>query len=362
MFFRRLVFPTLACAAFGLGAGQQANAADIQVFRNGADPTVGISISGDIVNGDAEKFNALAATNANAIVFLDSAGGQIVPAMEIGKTIKLREYPTIVYKGSTCASACALIWLAGNDRVIYTGARVGFHASYQDVGGKLIEVGTGNALVGHYLSQLGFDERAVIFVTSAAPSDISWLSEESETASDISFRRLTADEPTEPSGTPELSDLMGADAKKAEPKAAYDASAKLGRNVRFFANALTAAGYKAEVNTSDVNSPKIFTGVGGRKFMLGFSSCADLDCNYVELLGEWTDVTQAQANYIFKKYALDEVYASVFYSPKDKTVAVYHYLIIGADGVTSTNMIENLEYFAREFETVGNFMNEAPKE
>src|SRR5205807_1526441 len=126
-----------------------------------------------------------------------------------------------------------------------------FHASYKDIGGKLIEVGVGNALVGHYLSQLGFDQRAVIFATSAPPEQISWIRDENGSQSGITFERFTADggQKNQTSGIPELSELQGSD-DNSHSRAAYNASSTTGRSVRFFAGALTTAGYKAELDTS----------------------------------------------------------------------------------------------------------------
>jgi hypothetical protein len=74
-----------------------------------------------------------------------------------------------------CASACALMWLAGNPRYIGKGAHIGFHAVYIERGGKLMESGMGNALVGAYLNQLGLSHRAIAFVTSAPPEGVEWL-------------------------------------------------------------------------------------------------------------------------------------------------------------------------------------------
>lgn len=177
MYFGKLLFGALIAASVTAVVASPANAADFRVIPSKDGAPSGIILSGDIVPGDAEKFSLIAANQPNAVVFLSSNGGALASAIEIGKVIKIREYSTAVYNGSYCASSCALIWLSGSRRVIYNGGKVGFHASYKDVGGKFIEVGVGNALVGHYLSQLGYDRRAVIFVTSAPPKSISWLTE-----------------------------------------------------------------------------------------------------------------------------------------------------------------------------------------
>ena len=147
-----------------------------------------ILIDGEIQKGDDEKFRKIAAEHSDAIVLLNSDGGAIAPAMDIGRTIKLREYSTAVYKDSSCASACALIWIAGIRRAIFDGGKVGFHASYLDVDGTMIETGMGNALVGHYLAQLGWGQKTVVFATAAAPDKILWLNAETASLSGIEYR------------------------------------------------------------------------------------------------------------------------------------------------------------------------------
>lgn len=163
-----------------------AKASDIY-HRVQRDGSAIILISGEITTGDDSKFRDLSLRFPDAMVGLDSAGGAIVPALEIGRLIRLRGYSTAVTSSSLCTSACALIWLAGAPRFLDEGGAVGFHATYKDQGGKLVETGLGNALVGHYLSQLNLSERAVIFATSASPYEISWLSHANRISSGIEF-------------------------------------------------------------------------------------------------------------------------------------------------------------------------------
>src|SRR3974390_950361 len=138
-----------------------ASAAQIQVYPGTAEKPAIIYLTGDIVSGDQSRFSAIAAANSNAVLVLSSPGGALMPAIEIGKATRLRGYTTVVYDESVCASACALIWAAGSRRVISGTGRIGFHASYEDESGKLVETGVGNAVVGHYLAQLGYSETAV---------------------------------------------------------------------------------------------------------------------------------------------------------------------------------------------------------
>lgn len=147
-----------------------------------------ITIAGEIQPGDDTKFRQLSVAYSNAVVALDSPGGSLVPALEIGKVIKINEHPTVVIDGSICTSACALIWVAGSTKYLSPGGRVGFHASYKDEAGRKVETGLGNALVGHYLGLLNLPEKAVVFATTASPTEILWLNESNMNKAGIDFR------------------------------------------------------------------------------------------------------------------------------------------------------------------------------
>lgn len=134
-----------------------------------------ILILGDIVASDAEKFRREAGKHNGAIVLLESDGGSVPAAIEIGEVIRLRAYPTAVINGSTCNSACALIWLAGSPRALSKSGRVGFHAAYSESNGSMKESGAANALVGRYLTLLNLPEKAVLFATTSPPTGMSWL-------------------------------------------------------------------------------------------------------------------------------------------------------------------------------------------
>lgn len=87
-----------------------------------------ISVAGHIEDGDDKVFHDLAAACPNALVVLTGPGGLVAPALAIGREIHARGLRTLVPAGASCASACSLIWLAGMQRLLGTGARIGFHA------------------------------------------------------------------------------------------------------------------------------------------------------------------------------------------------------------------------------------------
>jgi hypothetical protein len=100
---------------------------------------------------------------------LQSRGGNPIAAMEIGKFVRMRGWKT--YVPGSCLSACALIWLAGASRAMDPAAKIGVHAASID--GQ--EVGFGNALIGSYLTRLGYSDTVVAFATMVAPDDIVFI-------------------------------------------------------------------------------------------------------------------------------------------------------------------------------------------
>lgn len=164
-------------ATLWVAGGGASVAAEIESEPSKSDSgTQLITVVGDIEPGDVDTFRKLALKTEAAIVILQSDGGSTAAAVELGKIIRLRGYDTLVVNDGACNSACALIWLAGRERLLSKSAKIGFHATYTERGGKKQESGVGNAVVGGYLTSLGLSERAVIFATEAPPDRLNWLS------------------------------------------------------------------------------------------------------------------------------------------------------------------------------------------
>jgi len=129
-----------------------------------------ISIDGRISPNDFDVFKAKASpVSGRSVVFLNSSGGHLVAALQIGEFIRLKGWATIV--PSECYSGCALIWLAGTERMMSANAKIGFHAA--SMNGQ--ENGMGNALIGAYLNRLGLGYEAVAFATASSPDDMTYL-------------------------------------------------------------------------------------------------------------------------------------------------------------------------------------------
>jgi hypothetical protein len=131
-----------------------------------------ITITGKINDGDHRAFrDKLSSAPQPAIVAFNSPGGHLIAGLNIGEQIKAAGLATLVPSMMTCASACALAWLAGSPR--YMQGKVGFHAVFNEKDHEISSVG--NAVTGAYLNKLGLQYPAIVFITTAPPSTVEWL-------------------------------------------------------------------------------------------------------------------------------------------------------------------------------------------
>jgi hypothetical protein len=133
-----------------------------------------VTVDGNLQANDGDQFRSKTSFLSKAIISFRSDGGNAVAGIQIGESIRLKGFTTVVAGSARCASACAIAWLGGTPRLMSAEARVGFHAAYSSETGQ--ETGVGNALVGAYLNRIGLPYSAVIYITQAAPNSMTWLS------------------------------------------------------------------------------------------------------------------------------------------------------------------------------------------
>jgi hypothetical protein len=157
-------------------------AATITVHAFDGEGRVFVDVVGRIDDGDFEAFKektdqiypiGTSHPKKQVIVTLVSHGGLIGPAMQIGELVRKRGMWTFVPGDRTCASACALIWVAGWLRTVGNTPQIGFHAAYDENTRR--ETGAGNAVIGAYLRDLGFGYNAIYFMTRKGPTNLEWL-------------------------------------------------------------------------------------------------------------------------------------------------------------------------------------------
>lgn len=173
--------------------GASASAAEIQLWKSNSG-TNHIYISGRITPQDEKVFSEVAIASKADTVILDSPGGSVNSALEIGRLIRSRGMKTVITRNNYCVSACALVWVAGARRILAPGARVGFHASFTTKNSTQSESGVGNALIGRYLTLLDLPERAVVFATTAGPDNLNWLNADNKGSAGIHLETVESNE------------------------------------------------------------------------------------------------------------------------------------------------------------------------
>ena len=97
---------------------------------------LGIAIAGSITLGDAAKVRTIVEASPKTEVFIviGSEGGSAAEGVRLYNYLvslhATRNVTTIVPEKRDCASSAAIVWLAGEERVIHEGAVVMFHLPY----------------------------------------------------------------------------------------------------------------------------------------------------------------------------------------------------------------------------------------
>jgi uncharacterized protein len=165
-----------------IASARAAVSATITIHEPDGDGRVFVDVVGKINDEDfktfKEKTNQIYPIGSGdpkkqVIVTLISYGGSINSALQIGDQIRTKGMSTFVPGNRTCASACALIWLAGKPRTVGDTPQIGFHAAYDSTTRQA--AGAGNAIVGAYLRDLGVGYKGIVFMTRKGPTSVEWL-------------------------------------------------------------------------------------------------------------------------------------------------------------------------------------------
>ncbi len=159
-----------------------------------------VSVIGELLPGDDEKFERIVFNLESAIVWLDSPGGEISSGLAIAKQIKFKSFDTVAAPNSICSSMCGVVWLSGKQRFAYPSSKIGFHAAYRGSDGT--ESGKATAQIGVYLYQLGYSQTTIDLLTSSKPNDMLWLSESLAQSFGIEFSFLQEPSQAQPAPTP----------------------------------------------------------------------------------------------------------------------------------------------------------------
>lgn len=145
------------------------------------DGRVIISINGEIAPGDLETFKA-AVKAANdvgklaASVRLNSVGGNLMEGVKLAEAVRFAKMATNVGQNATCASACFLIFAAGETKSANYTAQIGVHGASDKTGEETVQSGAATVSMARVAKELGVPASIIGRMVVTPPSDMVWLS------------------------------------------------------------------------------------------------------------------------------------------------------------------------------------------
>lgn len=145
-----------------------------------------LMLSGPIGVGDSGRIEAALADldTAPDLVALDSPGGLVNEALQIGRMLREMELDTAVLSGSRCFSSCPYALSGGVMRLVSRTGAVGVHQHYYDAPGYMPvyfaveDIQTGQAETMAHLIDLGIDPELMMYALRTPPDEIYILVEE----------------------------------------------------------------------------------------------------------------------------------------------------------------------------------------
>ncbi|PYE85846.1 hypothetical protein [Pseudoroseicyclus aestuarii] len=139
-----------------------------------------LTLTGSIAPGDAQRLaEALErAEEAPQVVQLNSPGGSVTDALEIGRALREAGAETRMTEGAICLSACPYVFAAGTERRVAEGAMVGVHQHYfgespaMPLFAAVSDIQRGQAEVMGYLIEMGVDPALMQPAMETPPDEI----------------------------------------------------------------------------------------------------------------------------------------------------------------------------------------------
>ena len=158
----------------------EANAASLKSSTT-KDGRVVILISGEIVQGDADAFQAMVkvANDAGKLVTairLNSPGGNLYEGAKLAEAIKFGKMATNVGQGATCASACFLVFAAGESKFANYSAQIGVHGASDESGAETVQSGAATVSMARIAKELGVPPAILGRMVVTPPAEMVWLS------------------------------------------------------------------------------------------------------------------------------------------------------------------------------------------
>ncbi|MDB5616205.1 hypothetical protein [Tardiphaga sp.] len=170
----------VSLAAFVICAATNAVAAEVKSSAL-KDGRIVVSIFGEIAAGDTEAFNAAVkvANDSGKLVTsirLNSIGGNLVEGVRLAEAVRFGKIITNVGQNATCASACFLVFAAGEAKYANYTARIGVHGASDKSGEETVQSGAATVSMARVAKELGVPPAIIGRMVVTPPSEMVWLS------------------------------------------------------------------------------------------------------------------------------------------------------------------------------------------
>jgi hypothetical protein len=162
-----------------------------------------LTVTGTIMPGSAASFAEAVASYAEYVktVALDSPGGSVLDALEMGRLIREKGFATSVAAGSLCASSCPLVFAGGEERLATARSAIAVHQIYAATpsdstlasrlaaaGSAMSDAQTMTAEISRYLIDMGVDAEVWLRALETPPDRLSYFSPEDLTRLKLATR------------------------------------------------------------------------------------------------------------------------------------------------------------------------------
>jgi hypothetical protein len=140
-----------------------------------------IVLSGEITEGDADRFIGIvketnAASREVSGLRLNSPGGDLGEGVKLADAVKFARVSTVIVTKTTCASACFIVFSAGNEKYVGYGARVGVHGASTTTGQETADSRSATLAVAKIVKDLGVPPAIIGQMVVTPPDQMVWLS------------------------------------------------------------------------------------------------------------------------------------------------------------------------------------------
>ena len=142
-----------------------------------------VSLNGEISVGDADRLKSIikSANNGGHLVSsirLDSPGGIIGEGVKLASIVRYGKIASVVPNGAKCASACFIVFAAGDPKYVSYGASVGVHGASDEAGRETVEAGAATVSMARIVKDLGVPAPIIGKLVVTPPDQIVWLTPE----------------------------------------------------------------------------------------------------------------------------------------------------------------------------------------